>query len=230
MPVRAVAAPVKIGQRTVAALSAAGPRYRIDAEREQSILQHVIEQARAASKDLDELRSFSPLTIAQDATRTASTMRRPRGLAAPQTPWFKPHQKWPTMSDAQTYIDQMATSRGYGLNYHKVMAAADFPTLQATNDLVNAAHLSPRLLDAQTKELLFILSLTVIRAPKPQLKSHIEVGLDLGLSPQEILDAIEIALPEAGVVAFQYGVEAWAEVVGAERLEPTVNVHTGTGN
>lgn len=132
------------------------------------------------------------------------------------------------MSDAQEYIDQMATSRGYVLDYHKVMAAADFPALQAANDLVQAAYLSERLLDRKTKELLFILSLTVMRAPKPQLKSHIQVGLSLGLTPQEILEAIEISLPEAGIVSFQYGVEAWAEVVGAERLEPTVSVHTGT--
>lgn len=129
--------------------------------------------------------------------------------------------------DAQKYIDEMATSRGYVLDYHKIMAAADFPVLQAANNAVKAAYLSDRLLDGKTKELLFILSLTVMRAPMPQLKSHIKVGLDLGLSPQEILEAIEIALPEAGIVAFQYGVEAWAEVVEAERLEPSVKVHTG---
>ncbi|MDJ1371443.1 carboxymuconolactone decarboxylase family protein [Gulosibacter molinativorax] len=133
------------------------------------------------------------------------------------------------MTSAQEYVDQMAASRGYVLDYHKIMAAADFPVLQAANDVVKAAYLNKRLLDPKVKELLFILSLTVMRAPKPQLKSHIQVGLDLGLTPQEILEAIEIALPEAGVVAFQYGVEAWAEVVDAERLEPQVEVHTGKG-
>jgi 4-carboxymuconolactone decarboxylase len=38
----------------------------------------------------------------------------------------------------------------------------------------------------------------------------------------EILEAIEIALPEAGVVAFQHGFDAWAEVVGADGIEPRV--------
>lgn len=128
---------------------------------------------------------------------------------------------------AQTYIDDMATKRGYVLNYHKVMAAADFPVLQAANHVVNAAYLDQRSLDRKTKELLFILSLTVMRAPMPQLRSHIQVALDLGLSPQEILEAIEIALPEAGIVAFQWGVEAWQEIVGVEVLEPTVAVHSG---
>ena len=39
--------------------------------------------------------------------------------------------------------------------------------------------------------------------------------------------AIEISLPEAGIVAFQGGFEAWREVVGADGIEPTVSVHEG---
>lgn len=128
---------------------------------------------------------------------------------------------------AQEYIDEMAAKRGYVLDYHKVMAAADFPVLQAANHVVSAAYLEQRRLSRETKELLFILSLTVMRAPLPQLRSHIQVALDLGVSPEEILEAIEIALPEAGVVAFQYGVEAWQSVVGIRPLEPSVPAHDG---
>lgn len=128
---------------------------------------------------------------------------------------------------AQQYIDEMAAKRGYVLDYHKVMAAADFTVLQAANHVVSAAYLDQRRLPRETKELLFILSLTVMRAPLPQLRSHIQVALDLGVSPEEILEAIEIALPEAGVVAFQHGVEAWQSVVGIRPLEPTASVHDG---
>jgi 4-carboxymuconolactone decarboxylase len=113
------------------------------------------------------------------------------------------------------------------LDYHKIMAAADLPVLQAANRVVGAAYLDQRRLSRETKELLFILSLTVMRAPMPQLKSHIQVALDLGVSPEEILEAIEIALPEAGIVAFQWGVEAWQEVVGIRPLEPSIEVHDG---
>jgi 4-carboxymuconolactone decarboxylase len=130
-----------------------------------------------------------------------------------------------TTPDAQGYIDDMARKRGYVLDYHKVMAKHDFEVLQAANGLVNAAYLSERLLDRKTKELIFICSLTVLRAPKGQIESHIRVALDLGVSAQEILEAIEIALPEAGVVAFQIGFDAWKSVVGATGLEPTVAVH-----
>jgi 4-carboxymuconolactone decarboxylase len=122
----------------------------------------------------------------------------------------------------QEYIDAMVQKRGYVLDYHKIMAKNDFTTLLAANDLVNAVYLNERTLDRKTKELIFIVSLIVLRAPKTHIQSHIKVALSLGLTPDEILEAIEISLPEAGVVAFQTGVEIWAETVNAERLEPNV--------
>ncbi len=130
-----------------------------------------------------------------------------------------------TASAAQQYVNEMAAERGYVLDYHKYMAAADFPVLQAANSLVSAAYLQERRLDRGTKELLFILSLTVMRAGKAQIKSHIHVALKHGVSPEEILEAIEIALPEAGIVAFQVGFEAWCEVVQPDRIEPTVSTY-----
>lgn len=132
-----------------------------------------------------------------------------------------------TDAEKQAYIDEMARSRGYVLDYHKIMARNDYDVLQATNGLVNAAYLDQRLLDRKTKELIFIVSLTVLRASKGHIQSHIRVALDLGVSAQEILEAIEIALPEAGIVAFQTGFDAWCEVVGAEGIEPSVTVHQG---
>jgi len=127
-----------------------------------------------------------------------------------------------TQEERQEYIDSMARSRGYVLNYHKVMAKHDYPVLEATNNLVLAAYLAERSLDRRTKELIFITSLTVMRASKRHIQSHISVALELGVSPKEILEAIEISLPEAGVVAFQEGFDAWAEIVGADGIEPTV--------
>jgi len=129
--------------------------------------------------------------------------------------------------DPQQYIDEMARTRGYVLDYHKIMAKQDFPVLKATNGLVSAAYLDQRTLDRRTKELIFIVSLTVMRASKGHIQSHIRVALDLGVSATEILEAIEISLPEAGIVAFQGGFDAWREVVGADGMEPAVQVHEG---
>ncbi|HEX2109453.1 MAG TPA: carboxymuconolactone decarboxylase family protein [Rubrobacteraceae bacterium] len=134
-----------------------------------------------------------------------------------------------TQEEKQAYVDQMAEKRGYVLDYHKVMAEQDFEILQAANGLIEAAYLKERRLDRKTKELLFIVSLTVMRASKKHIQSHIRVALDLGLSKEEVLEAIEITLPEAGVVVFQEGFEAWREVTGAEGIEPTVEAH-GVGS
>ena len=123
--------------------------------------------------------------------------------------------------EAQDYIDEMARRRGYVLDYHRYMARYDFDVLTAANELVNAAYLKPRTLDRRTKELLFVLSLTVLRAEKSHIRSHIRVALDMGVTPMELLEAIEIALPEAGVVVFQHGLEAWCEEVGALPLSPS---------
>ena len=132
-----------------------------------------------------------------------------------------------TQEEKQAYIDEMAEKRGYVLDYHKVMAEHDYEVLQAANGLVNAAYLKERTLDRKTKELIFIATLTVMRASKGHIQSHIKVALDLGLTKEEVLEAIEITLPEAGVVVFQEGFEAWREVTGAEGIEPSVEAFQG---
>jgi 4-carboxymuconolactone decarboxylase len=132
-----------------------------------------------------------------------------------------------TQDEKQAYIDDMARRRGYVLGYHKGMAEADFDTLKAADALVSAVYTRPRLLDRKTKELLFCATLTVMRAGKGQLQSHIRAALQHGASAAEVLEAIEIALPEAGVVAFQAGFEAWREVAGVAGIEPTFEVFDG---
>ena len=130
-----------------------------------------------------------------------------------------------SVDEAQQYIDDMARKRGYVLQYHKLMAKQDFPVLQAANHLVSAAYLDQRTLPRETKELIFIVSLTVMRASKAHIQSHIRVALDLGVSPGEILEAIEISLPEAGVVASRPasrpGRRSWALTAPSPAWRPT---------
>lgn len=132
-----------------------------------------------------------------------------------------------TQEERQAYVDDMARRRGYVLSYHKGMAAADFDVLKATDALVGAVYTAQRHLDRKTKELIFCTTLTVMRAGAGQLQSHIRAALQHGATAEEVLEAIEIALPEAGVVAFQAGFEAWREVVGVVGIEPTVHVFDG---
>ncbi len=132
-----------------------------------------------------------------------------------------------TQDEKQAYIDGMAQRRGYVLGYHKALAEADFEALKAADELVGAVYTQPRLLDRKTKELLFCATLTAMRAGKGHLQSHIRAAMQHGASAQEVLEAIEITLPEAGVVAFQAGFEAWREVVGITGIEPTISVFDG---
>src|SRR5918994_710649 len=132
-----------------------------------------------------------------------------------------------TQEEKQAYVDEMVRKRGYVLDYHKIMAAHDFEVLQAANGLVSAAYLDERRLDRKTKELIFITTLTAMRASKGHIQSHIRVALDLGLTKEEILQAIEILLPEAGVVVFQEGFEAWRGGTGGEGVEPGGGGHGG---
>jgi hypothetical protein len=76
----------------------------------------------------------------------------------------------------------------------------------------------------RAKELLFVLSLAVLKAGRHHIAGLIHTVLRIGVSPREILKAIKIAPPEAGVVAFQHGFGVWREVMGVTRVEPRTGV------
>lgn len=129
-----------------------------------------------------------------------------------------------TQEEKQAYIDEMVQQRGYVLDYHKALVQQDFEVMKKANELVEAAYLKERTLERKTKELIFVVSLVVMRAPKAHIQSHIRAALNHGATEEEILEAIEISLPEAGVVVFQEGFEAWREVVDAQGIEPNQEV------
>jgi 4-carboxymuconolactone decarboxylase len=116
-------------------------------------------------------------------------------------------------TDRAAYLSELAARRGYVLPPPRALVESDFELMQAMNGLVEKAYLAPRCLSGREKELIFIVSLTVLRADHGHIEGHIEKALNLGVDSQDILEAIEIALPEAGVVAFQHGVEAWLAAV-----------------
>lgn len=132
-----------------------------------------------------------------------------------------------SMEERRAYLDGLVEKRGYVLDYHKVLAEQDFDALRALNGLIESVYLAERRLDRKTKELLFVLSLTVMRSEKGHIKSHVNAALEAGATEGEILEAIELAIPEAGIVAFQHGFDAWKEVVVAKGIEPTVQAFEG---
>jgi 4-carboxymuconolactone decarboxylase len=128
-----------------------------------------------------------------------------------------------TQQEKQDYIDRMVSRRGYAQEYHKILVQNDYDVALKANALVEEVLLKDRLIDRKTKELIFIVGLTLLRAERQQIQDHIKVALALGVSKEMILEAIELAFMGGGFIAVQHGVLAWQETVGAERVEPTVD-------
>jgi 4-carboxymuconolactone decarboxylase len=128
-----------------------------------------------------------------------------------------------TQQEKTDYINRMVSKRGYAQEYHKILVQNDYDVALKANALIEEIYLKERLIDRKTKELIFIAAQTALRADRRQIQDHIKVALALGVSKEMILEAIELAIPGAGYIAFQQGVLAWQEAVGAERAEPTVD-------
>lgn len=124
-------------------------------------------------------------------------------------------------TEKQAFVDKMYRERGYILDFHKVMAAEDFDFLKAYNELIEAGYTKKRTLDAKTKELLYTVILTAVKANVDHIKSHIKMAIEYGATKKEILEALEICLPAASVPAFMIGFEAWKQVVSPDRVEPS---------
>ena len=126
-----------------------------------------------------------------------------------------------TEDEKQAFVDKMYRDRGYILDFHKVMVAEDFEYLKAYNQLIEVGYTKQRTLDAKTKEIAYTVILTALKASVDHIKAHIKLALDYGATKQEILEALEICVPAAGVPAFMIGFEAWKQVVSPDRVEPS---------
>ncbi|NQT04511.1 MAG: carboxymuconolactone decarboxylase family protein [Dehalococcoidia bacterium] len=124
-------------------------------------------------------------------------------------------------AEKQAFVDKMYRERGYILDFHKVMAAEDFDFLKAYDQLIQAGYTKQRTLDAKTKEIIYAVILTSVKASVDHIKSHIKLALDYGATKKEVLEALEICIPAASVPAFMIGFEAWKQVVSPQRVEPS---------
>ncbi len=124
-------------------------------------------------------------------------------------------------AERQAFVDRMYKERGFIFDFHEVMAAEDFDFLKAYNQLIEACYIKRRILDAKTKEIIYMVALTAVKASVDQIKAHIKLAVDYGATKQEVLEALEICLPIAGVPAFMIGFEAWKQVVSPNRVEPS---------
>jgi len=119
-----------------------------------------------------------------------------------------------SMEEAQAYVRQMHLKRGYTLEMHGIMAAADLEWAKKYGDFIEATYTGQRSLDRKTKELLQIVVEAALRADVEQIQAHVRVALREGASPQEILEALEAVIAPMGALAFRRGLQAWAAETG----------------
>ena len=81
-------------------------------------------------------------------------------------------------------------------------------------------------LDRRTREILLALGEAVNCGKEDSVARHTRAALEAGATPREVLDAFEFLPLISGVITFMHAVETWAEVTGAEGLEPTVPYFT----
>jgi len=110
--------------------------------------------------------------------------------------------------------EEIRRRRGYELDFHRVMAAADPEWVAQYAAFIEATYTGPRLLDRKTKELLQIVVEAALRADVDQIRAHVRLALREGATPQEILEALEAVIMPMGGLAFRRGVQAWAAETG----------------
>ena len=110
----------------------------------------------------------------------------------------------------------IAESRGYTLEMHGIMAAADPAWVEKYNGFIEATYTGERTLDRKTKELLQVAVEAALRADVDQIAAHIRVALREGATPTEILEALQCVAMPMGGLAFRRGLQAWASETGFE--------------
>ena len=118
--------------------------------------------------------------------------------------------------EAKAYLEAAERTRGYTLDFHRVMAAADFEWLQKYNQFIEATYTGQRTLDRKTKELLQVAVEAALRADVSQIQEHVRLALENGATPTEVLEALEAVIAPMGALAFRRGLQAWAAEVGID--------------
>ena len=86
--------------------------------------------------------------------------------------------------DAREFLRRTQQTRGYTLEMHRIMAAADLEWAKKYNEFIEATYTGQRTLDRKTKELLQIVVEAALRADVEQIQAHVRVALDEGLPPK----------------------------------------------
>lgn len=111
-------------------------------------------------------------------------------------------------------LKQIAESRGYTLEMHRIMAEVDMEWVSSYNQFIEATYTGQRTLDRKTKELLQVAVEAALRADVDQIQAHIHVALQEGATPTEVLEALQCVIMPMGALAYRRGLQAWSAETG----------------
>ncbi len=111
-------------------------------------------------------------------------------------------------------LKEIAQSRGYTLEMHRIMAEVDMEWVTSYNQFIEATYIGQRLLDRKTKELLQVAVEAALRADVDQIQAHIRVALQEGATPMEVLEAMQCVIMPMGALAYRRGLQAWSAETG----------------
>ncbi|MEX0799799.1 MAG: carboxymuconolactone decarboxylase family protein [Dehalococcoidia bacterium] len=109
-------------------------------------------------------------------------------------------------------LEAARSERGYTLPLHGVLAAEDPDVLAAYEGMMKALYLKGRRLDGKTKELVYVAALVALGATEEHVRAHMERAQREGASPEDVLEALELLIPAAGVARASAGFEIWRRV------------------
>ena len=116
--------------------------------------------------------------------------------------------------------EDFAARRGRAYPAHQWLAERFPDYVRIMLDLDEEIRRKPRRYDERMHELFHIVALAVKGSNphnQPHLKAHIRKGLELGLHPEEIAEALMVCVNPAGAMALTYGVTCMLEAI--EELE-----------
>lgn len=111
--------------------------------------------------------------------------------------------------ESDDLLDSVSESRGYSLPLHEVLAEHDPHVLEGYEAMMRALYLSKRRLDSKTKEFVYVAVLVALGAAEEHVRAHMEKAVREGATQDEVLEAVELVVPAAGVARANVGFEIW---------------------
>lgn len=109
-------------------------------------------------------------------------------------------------------LEAVRLRRGYTLPLHTVLASEDPEVLAAYEGMMKALYFKGRRLDGKTKELIYVGALIALGAAEEHIRAHMERAQREGAAPEDVLEALELLIPAAGVARASAGFEIWRRV------------------